>query len=272
MKLEWKCSICNEILYSRRDLSAHRRNLKHYIKIPNIESKCAICNLEFNSNRELEKHNSIFHKKNAAKTWICQFCNSEFIGRRALEKHKREYHKSLRNKPAMVLANRNCQYCGRESKYMSSLRCHERYCKLNPNRSEGRKPIITDDWRKQMSDIAKEGYRSGRWHGWMNCHSSKKSYPEEFFTRVIENEFLDKEFEYNYLFFQYRLDFAWVKKKRCIEIDGSQHQRCKAQIESDKRKDRKLKEEGWTVLRIPWKCLYENTKEYIDKARKFIEA
>ena len=59
-------------------------------------------------------------------------------------------------------------------------------------------------------------------HGWMSCHSSKKSYPEKFFTQVIENEFDDKNYEYNLLFYQYRLDFAWPHKKLCIEINGSQ--------------------------------------------------
>jgi len=191
--------------------------------------------------------------------WKCKICGSEIESRRKLIKHHRDEHPGER-----YVWNRGLTKADDERIKIQAEQVRQIMT--------GKKYVITDEIRELRRKIALEGYRSGRWHGWMNCHSSKKSYPEEFFTRVIENEFLDKEFEYNYLFFQYRLDFAWVKKKRCIEIDGSQHQRCKAQIESDKRKDRKLKEEGWSVLRIPWKCLYENTKEYIDKARKFIEA
>lgn len=69
---------------------------------------------------------------------------------------------------------------------------------------------------------------------------------------------------------QYRLDFAWVKKKRCIEIDGKQHQRNKQQAESDLRKDAKLIENGWQVLRIKWKEFYADPKRWISIAENFI--
>jgi very-short-patch-repair endonuclease len=37
-----------------------------------------------------------------------------------------------------------------------------------------------------------------------------------------------------------------------------------------KEKIKKLNEEGWKVLRIKWKDLYENTKEWIQIAKEFI--
>jgi very-short-patch-repair endonuclease len=109
-------------------------------------------------------------------------------------------------------------------------------------------------------------YNIGMKH-WKNL----PSYPEEWFTKVIENEFSDKNYIYQYHFYKYRLDFAWVDKKKCIEMDGEQHQRFQRQIESDKRKDKKLIDNGWKILRIPWKDCYANPKKYIEIAKNFIE-
>ena len=73
------------------------------------------------------------------------------------------------------------------------------------------------------------------------------------------------------MFYQYKLDFAWPQKKLCIEIDGSQHDRVDAQKQSDIRKDIKLLENGWRVLRIRWVDMYNNPDEYIHKAKQFID-
>lgn len=204
--------------------------------------------------------------------WKCPFCSITLNNRRDWFKHKKEVHNSIRNKPARVLADRVCQYCGYASKYMSSLKCHERYCILNPNRDEPRKQTIDDAWRERMRKQAIEGYQKGTFHGWMNCHSSKPSYPEKFFMKVIKNHFDDIHYKYNLMFYQYKLDFAWPHKKRCIEIDGSQHERNENQKASDQRKDQKLSMNGWKVLRIRWIDLYHNPSEYIQQAKHFIDS
>lgn len=189
--------------------------------------------------------------------WKCKLCGYEAQSRRKLIKHHKEEHPGERYVWNRGLTKDDDERIRKQAEISRKI-------------LTGRKYTITQEVRELRRKIAIEGYRSGRWHGWMNCHSSKKSYPEEFFTKVIENEFLDKNYEYNYLFFQYRLDFAWVNKKKCIEIDGAQHQRSSAQRESDIRKDAKLRDNGWSVLRIPWKDIYENPKKYIEKAKTFI--
>jgi very-short-patch-repair endonuclease len=56
--------------------------------------------------------------------------------------------------------------------------------------------------------------------------------------RVIENEFEDKLYTREYPFFKYSLDFAWIEKKLCIEIDGEQHQRFQEYKDRDNEKDK----------------------------------
>lgn len=201
--------------------------------------------------------------------WPCPYCTDVFNSRQLKYKHLHEVHEiKCGQQPKQSLS---CKFCGKTAiTTLCGMRLHERRCKKNPNPAPYNGHSVSAEQKQILRERALEGYKSGRWHGWMNCHSSKKSYPEEFFTKVIENEFNDKDYEYNYQFFQYRLDFAWVKKKRCIEIDGKQHQRNEQQAESDLRKDAKLIENGWQVLRIKWKEMYADPKSWISIAKNFV--
>ena len=131
---------------------------------------------------------------------------------------------------------------------------------------------LPDDVKKRISESMKKAHKEGRaWNIGMSRWNNEKSYPEKFFTKVIENEFNDKEYKTEYPLTIYALDFAWPHKKKCIEIDGEQHQRFTSYIERDKRKDECIKEHGWTCLRIKWFDLYNDTKYWIKIAKEFID-
>jgi very-short-patch-repair endonuclease len=159
----------------------------------------------------------------------------------------------------------------------------------------------TDDRLKKISKTLKEGYASGRltptWagkklsketlekisesmkraHAEGRAHNigqsrwnNEPSYPEKWFIEVIKNEFDDKNYKREYPFKIYSLDFAWVDKKKCIEIDGDQHQRFEEYKARDLRKDEALKSNDWQILRLVWKDVFANPKEYIKIANEFI--
>jgi len=88
---------------------------------------------------------------------------------------------------------------------------------------------------------------------------------------MIQNEFNDQNVVEQFRIGPYALDFAWLDKKRCIEIDGKQHQTNPIQIASDLRKDEFLKKKGWIVLRVKWSQIFKETKETIQRMREFIE-
>jgi very-short-patch-repair endonuclease len=130
--------------------------------------------------------------------------------------------------------------------------------------------IIDYSTREKISESMKIAHKEGRAHNiGQSRWNNEMSYPEKFFTLVIENEFTDKKYINEFPVGIYSIDFAWVDKKRAIEIDGDQHEKPDYKTR-DKRKDKKLNEEGWKVLRIKWKDLYENTKEWIQIAKEFI--
>lgn len=150
---------------------------------------------------------------------------------------------------------------------------HEKYCKMNPNRENYIGHPVSEETKKKLSISMHKAAIEGRNKGWTTtrCGPKKKSYPEEFFTKIIENEFNDKDYLYNVPFYTWKLDFAWPHKKLCIEIDGSQHERDEIQKESDIRKDKKLIECGWKILRIKWLDMFHNTQDYIKQAKEFID-
>lgn len=81
-------------------------------------------------------------------------------------------------------------------------------------------------------------------------HSSKESYPEEYFTELFirENIKLIKQFAVG----SYHLDFCDPNKKIDVEIDGDQHYLDTKIINHDKIRNEFLENNGWTIYRIRW--------------------
>ena len=84
----------------------------------------------------------------------------------------------------------------------------------------------------------------------LNHHSKGESYPEKYFNSIFEkSDIRYKKFHRTGL---YHIDIAIFDKSIAIEIDGEQHYVDSRIVESDIRKDKHLKEEGWDIIRIRW--------------------
>lgn len=130
---------------------------------------------------------------------------------------------------------------------------------------------LSEEHKRAVSNGMKLAHEEGRaWNIGSSRWNNKPSYPEQFFMRVIENEFDDKAFVRELPFGRFSLDFAWPHKKLCIEIDGEQHQRFADYKARDERKDAALKEAGWKILRLIWRDVYAEPKKYIQLAKEFI--
>ena len=81
-------------------------------------------------------------------------------------------------------------------------------------------------------------------------HSSKISYPEQYFIELFNLENID--LQYHKQVGLYQLDFYNEDKKLYLEIDGEQHYQEKS-IERDEKRTQNLSSKGWKlIMRIRW--------------------
>jgi len=137
-------------------------------------------------------------------------------------------------------------------------------CRLHPYKhSEATKHKLSKIQKKYMA----EHPNIPAFHGIGKNH--KESYPEKYFDELFRKKHI-KLNRYGRIYI-YELDFYDARKKIDIEIDGEQHYRFVKTMESDKRKDKYLKEHGWQIIRIRWAhyCrLDRNEKEEVVKQIK----
>ena len=164
-----------------------------------------------------------------------------------------------------------CRFCERSFPRKESKSFHENYCPKNPNRVPWKGRPIPEEERKRISESMKKAHAEGRAHNIGECRwNNEPSYPEKWFMEMSKNEGINQNYTRECPFHKFSLDFAWLDSKKVIEIDGEQHHRDTKQKERDVEKDRLLAEEGWKELRIDWSDICNDTKNWIEKIKKFI--
>jgi len=222
---------------------------------------------------------------------VCKICGKVFGGERSLAGHTsshnrgesyREKRKTERSETRRIKSLekvKSCSYCGKEFESGVSLGGHVNTCDGNPNSARTKESLseslkgksVNSETRNKIScSMVKAHLEDRAWNIGMNRKNSKPSYPEFFFMKVIENEFPDKNYEREFPMGRYSLDFAWVHKKKAIEIDGEQHERFEDYKNRDIRKDNFCENEGWEILRIKWIDLFNESKKYIGIAKEYI--
>lgn len=81
-------------------------------------------------------------------------------------------------------------------------------------------------------------------------HSSKMSYPEQYFIDIFKSENIP--LDYHLQVSKYELDFYNQNYMIDVEIDGEQHYLDKRIFNSDRERDKYLSSLGWTTYRIRW--------------------
>ena len=102
--------------------------------------------------------------------------------------------------------------------------------------------------------------------GWIMNHSSKKSYPEQYFEELFIQENIP--LKYHKQVDRYELDFYNEDLMKYVEIDGDQHN-SEYMIKHDKERDLYLENLGWKGIRIKWSEYKKMNLE--DKQNKIIE-
>ena len=122
----------------------------------------------------------------------CKNCSETFNNKGELYNHQKEIHNIVNNAGKQQKYNLTCKFCG-INKFIckSGMTLHEKHCDKNPNKIPYRKYTMSEEGKKHISEGMKKAAKEGRNRGWTTtkCGPQNKSYPEKFFTEVIENEF-----------------------------------------------------------------------------------
>jgi very-short-patch-repair endonuclease len=238
--------------------------------------KCKICNLEFEAQSQLTPHYNT-HKKEVC---YCDICGKgPFNSRTQLKGHL-----SVHNRPSVYKKKKDtkkksnkhhvCDFCNKQFSSGQSLGGHKVNCVLNPLKEKrlkkisdkGKNRILTDEHKLKIS-IGRKKYldkNPGQIPYLLN-HSSKESYPEKIFRECLEkNEIKGWIQEYPYK--RYSLDFAFIRYKINIEIDGSTHN-LESVINKDKVRDETLIKNGWKVIRVTAKNVKNDCQKIIDELK-----
>lgn len=218
---------------------------------------------------------NIRRKKQKEYIWICKTCNQIFKTRRKLQEHYKENpnHRQQTEKPHYKLC---CRFCGLEKETTKEgMTLHEKYCSYNPNKSFNTwyGKTLNESTKKLISDKMKIAHKEKRAGTFPSRKNKEHSYPEKWLIKVLKSELnmienIDYETE-KYFHGQF-LDFAWNDKKLCIEMDGEQHERYLSVRLKDIQKEKNLHKDGWKLLRVKWKNVYNNTQYWIEEIKKFI--
>ena len=94
----------------------------------------------------------------------------------------------------------------------------------------------TEESKKKISESMKIAHKEHRAHNIGECRwKCEPSYPEQFFIRVIKNEFQDQKYTREYHILGYSLDFAWVDKnsKLKLMVNSMKEQKIKFMIKNE---------------------------------------
>ena len=130
--------------------------------------------------------------------------------------------------------------------------------------SEETKHKISESYKKYLKEHPEKV-------GFVINHSSKQSYPEQYFEKVFLNENID--LKYHKQVGRYELDFYNDDLMKYVEIDGNQH-KSEYMRKHDAERDNYLLNLGWKGYRVDWsyyKSLsIEKRKDIILDIRKFL--
>lgn len=196
--------------------------------------KCSICGKIFETRAKLIEHNHQFHPIPKGQVW-----NKNLT--KETDKRVAKGAKTLTDgyKSGRIIAHNKGKHHSEEEKQKIS-KSMKKYLNENPDKV----PYILN-------------------------HSSKESYPEQYFRTVFKNENFPLFVQNKYIN-GYFLDFAFEDKKVYIEIDGEQHYVDQKIIEHDKIRTEKLNTTEWKcICRIRWSKFQKLTTE---QKIRFIQA
>ena len=201
-------------------------------------------------------------------SFICKYCGKECKNKNSLSQHEIRCKENPNKIPCSfdkINLLRKQGIISGENQYTKAKRLGLE----KPIMSEVTRKSIGNIWKgkhlpeEMKNKISKSCSKFYEEHpdkcSWVLSHSSKISYPEQYFKDLFEKEQIN--LKYHKQIGKYQLDFFNDEYKICVEIDGEQHYNSEKSIKRDKNRTLYLESLGWKVIRIRWSSYKTKTFE-----------
>ena len=198
-----------------------------------------------NGNHKCNLPKSKKSKKSKFGTWKCKRCNLIFETRAQLFQHNHEFHPIVKGSSWNKGLTKDTDE--RIAAYVQTCKDRNHYVSFYKGKH------ISEEHRRKTSESMKKFFREhpDRVPYLLN-HSSKESYPEQYFRTAFQNENFPSFVQDKYVE-GYFLDFAFENSKQYIEVDGEQHYTDQKIVEHDKIRYEILNKTEWKcICRIRW--------------------
>lgn len=271
-------SLGNELktIIDQLKLSTKHFKLGQERKYPLVNKNCPICNVEFTISEGAAKQSTTCSTSCANKYFTDKIHTEESKAKRS--QSLKEHYRDNPNTPTVI--SKICPTCNENfevSPGQKKQKCCSKECSLQ-----------SEEYRQKLSDNVKQRIANGTHNGWAKRDNLEPSYPEKYVINILidlgytlqltdgyitnypkksNNIIITRESKASKWF----IDFADLNRKLALEIDGKQHELPERKA-SDEVKDKFLTDNGWTVLRIKWRKIDKDFREYlIDKIETFFK-
>ena len=215
-----------------------------------------------NPKRCLQCEAPIPYEKKAANRFCKKSCSAAYNNRsrgsrpeETREKISKSTKETLAKKVRLgltrvVLVDKVCVFCNgcfsvrkaKKQQIFCSVSCKRKHHKTNEAAVQKARATGRANVQKQMLE--------GRWKGWSGQSLGKRSFPEHYVEQLLVKAGVT-HYEFQHQVARFSLDFAFIKEKMVLEVDGKQHLTPKGKAHDEKR-DAFLRENGWEVFRLTW--------------------
>lgn len=243
------CQYCGKEFNNPHKLGGHKVKCKFNPKYNEIIKKWKQSFI-----KSLYENKNGFNNLNKEQILYCQHCGKECKSLNSLINHER-LCKENPNRQESPFVNYNKNRIEYSNQYIKA----KELGLPKPQMSNKGKESVSKIWKgkklpEEMKQKISNSYKkfledNPNMVGFIRNHSSKQSYPEQYFEEVFKNENIP--LKYHKQVGRYELDFYNEDLMKYVEIDGEQHYKGKM-IEHDKNRTEYLKNLGWNGIRIRW--------------------
>lgn len=248
--------------------------------------KCLFCSKSFESvkwlNKEYCSRRCADEAKKKRVIKICKICGEEYevqtyrvktskycsikCRNEGVSKNLAFRAKGKKNPNYKGKINKICKHCKKKFKVHPYRLITANYCSIKCSKLD-----TSEKTRKQIAESIKKLQRENpKIHP--NYILAQKGHVTKI-EKLIRDELIRRKlaFEIQYRILGYWVDFAFPAIKLAVECDGERWHSTEEQIFRDAKKDERLKNIGWAILRFKGKEILDNTKEVVDKIEEYYD-